>query len=467
MVDRLALHEISIAAAGELLRSGNLSSVDLTRYSLERIDALDHQVHSFVTVTRERALEDAAAADADFAAGVDRGPLQGIPYGLKDMYDTAGAPNTCQSKLLLGNVAGEDSEVAARLRSGGAVLLGKMSTYEFAIGGPSFDLPSPPSRNPWNTDCIPGGSSSGAGAAVAAGICRLAMGTDTAGSIRYPAGACGAVGLKPTYGLVSRRGVFPLSYSLDHCGPITWSVEDCAIAMEVVAGHDALDPSSADIMVPQFRREIDWGVQGLRIGVPRHFFESVPGVSRETVHALDDAIELLACNGAKVENARLPDYDLFNAVAKTLQYAEAYAIHERNLRTRPQDYGRIVRMRLTLGAFLSAADLVHAMRLRRELTESLNRGIFREFDALITVNTFGPAIRFDEASISPSPPMQPTPFNVTGNPALAMPTGLSSSGLPLSLQIVGRLFDEPMVVRIGAMLERLLGPKRRPQMANR
>lgn len=459
------MHELSIAEAGARMRSGALSSMELTRYSLDRVACLDERLRCFVSLTRERALDDAAAADADFVAGVDRGPLQGIPYGVKDMYDVGGLATTCHSKLLLENVSREDSEVAARLRRGGAVLLGKMSTYEFAIGGPSFDLPNPPPRNPWNIDHIPGGSSSGSGAAVAAGMCRLAMGTDTAGSIRYPAGACGTVGLKPTYGLVSRRGVFPLSYSLDHCGPIAWSVEDCAIAMEVVAGFDARDPSSADIRPLNFRRELGWGIQGLRIGIPRHFFEDVPGVSDETVYALDAAAELLARNGAKIEEVRLPDYNLFNAVAKTLQYAEAYAIHERELRTRPHDYGRIARLRLTLGAFLSAADLVQAMRLRRELTVTLNHKVLSDFDALITVNTLGPAIRFDEADIAPSPPVQPTPFNVTGNPAMAMPTGVSRSGLPLSLQIVGRLFEDPMVLRIGATLEHLLGAKLRPELA--
>ena len=412
------LHELSIAEAGALLRAGALTSMGLTEYSLGRIEAIDPRLHSFVTVTRERALKDAAVADADFKAGVDRGPFQGIPYGLKDVYDTAGVRTTCHSKLLLDNIPQQDSAVAARLRRAGGVLLGKMSTYEFALRGPSFDLPSPPARNPWNIDHIPGGSSSGSGAAVAAGICRMGMGTDTAGSIRYPAGACGAVGLKPTYGLVSRRGVFPLSYSLDHCGPIAWTVEDCAIVMEVVAGFDGKDPSSADIGVPEFRRALDWAVQGLRIGIPRHFFEGLAGVSDETANAIDTAAELLARAGAKVDDVRLPDYDVFNAVARTLQYAEGYAIHEENLQTRPHDYGRIGNVRLTLGAFLSASDIVHAMRLRRELTATLNGTVLHNFDALRTVNTLGPTIRFDEISVSPNPPMQPTPFNVTGNPAL-------------------------------------------------
>jgi aspartyl-tRNA(Asn)/glutamyl-tRNA(Gln) amidotransferase subunit A len=221
-------HELSIAEAGAALRSGAVTSAALTEHALARIAALDGALNSFITVTAERARADAAAADAAFEAGIDAGPMQGVPYALKDIYDTAGIRTTCHSKLLVDNVPAADSVVAAKLKAGGGVLLGKLSTHEFALGGPSFDLPFPPARNPWNPEHIPGGSSSGSGAAVAAGICRMAMGSDTGGSIRGPAAYCGTVGLKPTYGLVSRRGVFPLSYTLDHCGPLSWTVEDAA-----------------------------------------------------------------------------------------------------------------------------------------------------------------------------------------------------------------------------------------------
>ena len=228
------LHELSIAEAGRALRAGTLSSVALTQHALARIAALDPLLHSFVLVTRERALADAERADRELSAGIDKGPMHGIPYGMKDIYNTAGIRTTCHSKLLIDHVPSEDSVVEAKLRAGGAVLLGKLATHEFAIGGPSFDLPFPPARNPWNLDHFTGGSSSGSGAAVAAGITRMAMGSDTGGSIRGPAFYCGVVGLKPTYGRVSRRGVFPLSYTLDHCGPLTWTVEDAALTH---AGH--------------------------------------------------------------------------------------------------------------------------------------------------------------------------------------------------------------------------------------
>ena len=236
------LHELSIAEAGRQLRAGTLSSTILTQHALSRIASLDPLLHAFVLVTRERALADAARADREIKSGIDKGPMHGIPYALKDIYATAGIRTTCHSKLLIDNVPAEDCVVEAKFRAGGAVLLGKLATHEFALGGPSFDLPFPPARNPWNLDHFTGGSSSGSGAAVAAGLVRVAMGSDTGGSIRGPAFYCGTVGLKPTYGLVSRRGVFPLSYTLDHCGPLSWTVEDAALTMQVIAGYDPLDP---------------------------------------------------------------------------------------------------------------------------------------------------------------------------------------------------------------------------------
>ena len=230
-------------------------------------------------VTRERALADAERADRELAAGIDKGPMHGIPYGLKDIYDTAGIRTTCHSKLLVDNVPREDSVVEAKLKAGGAVLLGKLATHEFAIGGPSFDLPFPPARNPWNVDHFTGGSSSGSAAAVAAGFTRMAMGSDTGGSIRGPAFYCGIVGLKPTYGRVSRRGVFPLSYTLDHCGPLTWTVEDAALAMQVIAGHDPQDPASADVPVGDFTQELGRDLAGLRLAYPRSFFAQSEGIA--------------------------------------------------------------------------------------------------------------------------------------------------------------------------------------------
>lgn len=457
--DKKPLHELSIAEAGAQLRGGAITSKALTENALARISKHDKQLDSFIRLTGERALADADKADKDFSAGIDTGPMQGIPYALKDIYETADIPTTCHSKVLIDNVPKGDSVVGAKLAASGGVLLGKLATHEFAFGGPSFDLPFPPARNPWNRDCIPGGSSSGSGAAVAAGFVRMATGSDTGGSIRGPAGYCGTVGLKPTYGLVSRRGVFPLSYTLDHCGPLTWSVEDTALTMQVIAGYDPQDPGSVNVKIPDYRSQLGWGVQGLRIAIPRHFYVNALGVSHETIDAIDRAAQALTKAGAIVEEVKLTDYAIWNACGRVLITAESYAIHEQTLKTRPLDYGRYLHMRMILGATLSAADLTQALRLRRELSQELNNKILSKFDALITASTLTPAPRFDEAdpAVPPNFPTQTMPFNVTGNPAMSIPTGLSKAGLPLSMQIVGRPFDEPMVLRIGAEVERITG----------
>lgn len=453
------LHELSIAEAGAALRAGAVTSAELTRDALARIDAIDPAINSFITVTRARALADAEAADAAFAAGLDAGPMQGVPYALKDIYDTAGILTTCHSRLKVDDVPAEDSVVAARLKAGGGVLLGKLATHEFALGGPSFDLPFPPARNPWSTDHIPGGSSSGSGAAVAAGLCRMAMGSDTGGSIRGPAAYCGVVGLKPTYGLVSRRGVFPLSYTLDHCGPLSWTVEDTAITMEVIAGHDPLDPASADVPAPDFRRGLGWGVHGLRIAMPRHFFAKADGVSQEVVDAIDNVASLLARAGAIVDEVTLPDYELFNAVGRVIMFTEAFSIHEKDYRERPLDFGRLTFTRMVLGALTSGADFTQAMRLRRELAVAVNHKLLKRYDAILCASALAPAAGFDQVShgFPANWPIQTMPFNVTGNPAMSLPAGFSRGGLPLSVQLVGRPFDEPTVLRIGAALESMLG----------
>jgi aspartyl-tRNA(Asn)/glutamyl-tRNA(Gln) amidotransferase subunit A len=282
----------------------------------------------------------------------------------------------------------------------------------------------------------------------------MAMGSDTGGSIRGPAGYCGTIGLKPTYGLVSRRGVFPLSYTLDHCGPLSWTVEDSAIAMEVIAGFDPLDPASADVPVPDFRGKLGKGVQGMRLGVPRHWFVKADGVAAETVRAIDDAAQTLAKLGAVIEEIELPDYELYNACGRVIMFSEAYAIHEKDFQTRPQDFGLYTYLRMSMGAFVSATDLTQAMRLRRELAVAVNAKL-KHCDALITASTLGPAPPFAdvEPNSPPNFPIQTMPFDVTGNPAMSIPTGFSASGLPLSMQIIGRAFDEPTVLGIGAAFE--------------
>ncbi|MBR3369487.1 MAG: amidase [Rhodobacteraceae bacterium] len=455
----IPLNDLSILDAGALLRAGTISAKDLAKDALARIGALDDKLNSFITLTTDRALADADAADADFANGIDKGPMQGIPYALKDIFNTAGIRTTCHSKLLQDHVPTSDCVVAEKLRSGGGVLIGKTATHEFAFGGPSFDLPFPPARNPWNPDHIPGGSSSGSGAAVAAGFVRMAMGSDTGGSIRGPAAYCGTVGLKPTYGLVSRRGVFPLSFTLDHAGPLSRSVDDTAATMQVIAGYDPLDPASADPGALDFLGGINDGIEGMKFAFPRHFFEDAEGVSDEVVSALDAAIVKLGELGATVDIVTLPDYELFNAAGRVILLSEAYAIHEADMKTRPLDYGRFTHARMAVGGLLSASDLMQALRVRRQLSISVNNTILGKYDAIIAASTLAPAGRFDE--IDPETPpawaIQTMPFNVTGNPAMSIPTGFSAQGLPLSMQIVGKPFADPTVLRIGKAYETAAG----------
>jgi aspartyl-tRNA(Asn)/glutamyl-tRNA(Gln) amidotransferase subunit A len=454
----LDLTALSIAEAGRQLRAGKTTSEALTRAAFERIHASDPKLNAFIRILEDRAHEDARRADAELAAGADRGPLHGIPYGLKDIYDSAGVPTTCHSRLRLDVVPQTDSVVAARLKAAGGVLTGKLATHEFATGGPSFDLPFPPARNPWNLDHIPGGSSSGSGAAVASGMMRVAMGSDTGGSIRGPAAYCGLVGLKATYGRVSRRGVFPLSYTLDHCGPLSRSVEDAAIILQIIAGHDPDDPASADQPVPNYRESLETGVSGLRIGIPRHFYAGAPATTPDLVAAMDRIAATLRDAGAVVEDISLPDYALFAACGRVILTSEAFAIHECDLRARPEQFGELTWLRIAPGALITAPDLVQAFRLRRELSDAVEVG-FDRFDALITPAALCEAPRFDAPMPvrSADAPVQTIPFNVTGHPAMTVPIGLGASGLPLGLQVVSRHFDEAMVLRVGRAVEKLSG----------
>jgi aspartyl-tRNA(Asn)/glutamyl-tRNA(Gln) amidotransferase subunit A len=449
--------QLTIAEARRAIAEGDLSPVALTEAYLERIAALDQQLHSFVLVTRDEALA-AAEALAGRPAG---GALHGIPIGLKDIYKTRGIRTTAGSRRYLDHVPEEDAATWVRLRSAGAILLGKQETHEFAIGGPDFSLPFEPARNPWNTAHYPAGSSSGSAVAVAAGLCAGAMGSDTGGSIRGPAAYCGIVGLKPTYGRVSRRGVFPLSYTLDHCGPLTRTVEDCAIMMSALAGYDPLDPASADVPVADYRAALTTRLDGLTIGVLRRFHEhdavadfgadSAP--SAAYTGAFDAACRTLESLGARLVDVRLSpliDYDDTNRV---IMLAEGYALHEKDFRERPQDFGHHMFARLAMGAFLSAADYVEAMRQRRELCLEFARAL-DNVDVVISANATGPAPRIDQVPLWGvfERASYTAPFNLTGSPALSVPIGFENA-LPLAFQIAGKAFDEAGVMRVGHAFE--------------
>ena len=452
-------HNLPVAALGRGLRNGTLTAEELTRKALARIASHDGRLHAFVRVDGDAALEASRAADAELRAGQDRGPMHGIPYALKDIYDAAGLPTTCHSHLRLNSVATEDSAVAACFRRGGAILLGKLATYEFALGGPSFDLPFPPARNPWNPDRVPGGSSSGSAAAVAAGFVRVAPGSCTAGSIRGPAAWCGTVGMKPTYGRVSRRGVFPLAWSLDHCGPLARSVEDAAIALQVMAGYDPLDPASADVPVPDYRAGLGEGMAGLRVGVPRSLFAQDPALADDARDCIERALTCLRDAGASVMEVTLPDYALYRSCNRVIMAAEMYAIHRTELRTRLPEYGEIAARRFASGAAIDAADYLAAQRLRGILTRVVDAALDR-CDVLVTAISLDTAPPF--GLHGSTWPLQPATFNVSGHPAMSVPVGLARDGLPLAVQVAGRPFDEATVLRVGRALECLTGWERVP-----
>jgi len=448
---------LSVADAAALIAAKRLSPVELVQAYLARIERLNDAWHAYVRVLPDEALAAARAAEAEIAAGHYRGPLHGIPIGLKDIYDTAGVATEGGSKLCLGRVPAADATTARLLKQAGAILLGKLTTWEFAIGGTAFDTPFPPARNPWNRERDPAGSSSGSGAAVAAGLCAMAMGSDTGGSIRWPAAWCGLAGLKPTYGRVSRAGIMPLSFSLDHAGPLTWTVEDSAIVLQAIAGHDPRDPAAADRPVPDYRAAAlaSSDLKGLRLGIARAMFERDCPASGAMGKAFEAAVEVLRGLGVAIAAIELPPLALYNATASLITRSEGFAIHEKTLRERPQDYGALARDRLTIGAYVRASDMVQAMRRRLMLVEATEAAM-EGFDAILLPTCPDPAPALGELApyFDNRRPMYMRPFNLTGQPALSLCNGFDEAGLPLSLQIVGRHFGEATVLRIGHAYER-------------
>jgi aspartyl-tRNA(Asn)/glutamyl-tRNA(Gln) amidotransferase subunit A len=450
----VTLHARPIAALAQGLRTGEFTAEELARATLARIDHLDGIVNAFVRVEAAAAVTAARAADAELRAGLDRGLLHGIPYATKDMIDVAGLPTTCHSRSRLHHRATADAAVTERLRAAGAVLVGKVATFEFALGVTGPDGAFPPARNPWNPGHIPGGSSSGSAAGVAAGFVRFATGTCSSGSIRGPAAWCGVVGLKPSFGRVSRRGIFPLSWTMDHGGPLAASVEDAAIALQAMAGHDPLDPGSVDRPVPDMRAGLEDGVKGLRIGVPWHFFEHDPALTPDARDGIDRTLALLSDAGATIHRVTLADLPQFLACSRVIMAAEAFAIHRQQLAQTLHDYGEATVRRFALGAGVGAAEYLDAQRLRGMLTSNVD-SVLSGHDALLTAISLGPAPSFAAQRNSTAWPLQASPFNVTGHPAISVPIGLDRDGLPLAVQVVGRQFDEPGVFRIARSIERL------------
>ena len=440
---------LMIAELNRLYGRHEVSPVEVTRGLLDRIATHDGELHSFIRVTPEVALAEAAAAERELMAGRHRGPMHGIPYALKDIVETAGIPTTGHSKLCQDYVPSADAHLVTLLKAGGAVLMGKLATWEFALGGPSWDLPWPPARNPWNLGTLPGGSSSGAGAAVAAGFVPGAIGTDTGGSIRGPAAVCGIAGLKPTYGRVSRRGVFPNTFTMDHRGPLTRSAEDIALLLQVIAGFDPDDPGSEDSPVPDYTAALTGRIEGLHLGLIEHWYAD------DTAHpdlapAIDAAVEILRGLGAAIEPVMLSSLRDYTDCKTTISIAELYAIHEKDLKTRPQDFGRILRNRVLPGALIRAEDYVQALRWRTVLARE-QAMLLKRFDALLTAGSLNvadpadPNLRDRLVSV----PSITMPFSVGGLPALNIPCGFSRrEGLPLSLQIAAAPMAEATVLRV-------------------
>ena len=456
------LHWLTIAEAARLIETRALSPVELVDSRLGRIQRLDGRLNSFIRVLAEPARAAARAAEAEIAAGRYRGPLHGIPLGLKDIYETEGVATTGHSKVMQDHVPAADAFSVARLRQAGAIIVGKLATHEFALGGPSFDLPWPPARNPWDTSRFTGGSSSGTGAAVAAGLVLGGTGSDTGGSIRGPAAYCGLAGIKPSYGLVSRAGILPLAFSLDHAGPMAWTAEDCAILLSAMAGYDPADPASADQPSVDYRPALAGDVRGVRIGHIRHFYETDNPANAATRDAIAAALRTLEGLGCSVRDLTLSPLSEWVACGVVILLSEAYAIHEANLRARFADYGEIFRDRMVLAALLTAGDYVQALRRRRELIREFDRAT-AGVDLVITAAapSEAPPIEAVGKFATFERPMLTMPFNVTGSPAMSVCCGYTDAGLPLSLQIVGKRFEDAAVLRLAHAYEEATPWRRR------
>ncbi|BBY46680.1 amidase (plasmid) [Mycolicibacterium arabiense] len=438
-----------IAAVGGLLADRSLSAVELTDTMLERIAAIDPTVQAFVTVLDRSAREQAAAADAEIASGGYRGPLHGIPIAIKDIYNTAGVETTCCSQVRRGHVPDSDATVVRKLKEAGAVVLGKVSTHEFAFG---FD--SEPTRNPWNPDHIPSGSSGGSGAALAAGLCFAATGSDTGGSIRAPAAANGVVGIKPTYGRVSKHGVAALSWSLDHAGPMARTPRDLAILLTIMAGHDPLDTDSKHVAVEDYCAALTGDVRGLRMGVPSGYFtdDVTPAVGEAFAAATAHFGEL----GATLVPVNVDFLDPALDAMMAIAMAEAAAYHRDAMARTPHLFGAETRSLLDAGTLMSASTYLNAQRVRAAIKDCFRQAL-RDVDVLLTPTQPRTAMKVGqtvthigsrEESVFEVSARFCAPFNLSGLPAVSVPCGWCPDGLPIGLQIVGKPFDEAIVLRV-------------------
>jgi aspartyl-tRNA(Asn)/glutamyl-tRNA(Gln) amidotransferase subunit A len=440
-----------------LVQSRKLSPVEIVDAHLVRIEATEPALNSFITLLPEQARAAARRAEAEIQSGRYRGPLHGIPVGLKDLFHTGGVRTTSGSRIFDTFVPKEDCTVAARLQRAGAILLGKLNMHQFAYGPTGENPDYGHMHNPWDPERIAGGSSGGSGSAAAAGQCPITLGSDTGGSIRIPAALCGIVGLKPTYGLVSRHGLTPLAWSMDHPGPMTRTVEDAALTMNVIAGHDPKDGASADVAIPDYLGPLTGpdsvGIRGLRIGVPREFWEAP--VDPQVAQSVREAIALLGELGATVTEVSLPMFPASQAISNAILMPEASAYHRDRLAQEADKLYPPVRLRIEAGLFISAADYLRAQQARRLFNRQARR-LLQQVDLLA-----GPAvpvtappllassveINGQQVGTTATLTQFSRPYNITGFPAISVPCGFSDAGLPIGLQLAGRPFDEPTVLR--------------------
>jgi len=452
------LHYLTIAEASERIRSGQLSPVTLVEACLERIAALDPKLHAFITLTAEQALSQARTAETEIRAGRYLGPLHGIPIAHKDIVCTQGVRTTAHSNQLRDWVPDEDATVYTRLKAAGAISLGKTSLWEFAYGNPGETVAFPPARNPWNVDYSPGGSSSGSGAAVSAGLCFGATGTDTGGSIRHPAAVCSIVGMKPTFGRVSVHGVLPLAASLDHVGPMTRTVHDNLLMLQAMAGYDPKDATSANLPVSDYSAAVMAGVKGMQLAVPRRFIAS-NSHDPECVWAFEEALRVLRDLGATTVDLDFPETAWAADLGTRILLAEAYAYHRKNLQERPEKFDRSLRERLSAATKMTEAELCEAQEVRASLIRNYAELFAGGMDAIVSVGR--EAISDTMETLINSPAARrggcTRMYNLSGMPALVLPMGFGAHGMPLGLQLSADMFREDIVYRVAAAYEAASG----------
>ncbi|GIV95715.1 MAG: amidase [Herpetosiphonaceae bacterium] len=457
----MELTALSITEAARLIEQRQLSPVELTRAHLERIEQIDPAINSFITVAAEAALQQAQAAEVEIGRGQYRGPLHGIPIGLKDIFETQGLRTTAGSKFLADSIPSEDAAVVKRLKQQGAIILGKQNMHEWAMSVTTNNPHYGACKNPWMPDCIPGGSSGGSGAALAAQLCMGSLGSDTAGSIRIPAAFCGVVGLKPTYGRVSRRGVIPLSWSLDHVGPLARRVADVALLLGAITGYDPSDPYSIDAPEDDYLAQLEGGVKGWHIALARDgFLSEAKHDDPEVAQAVEQAVSIFEQLGARVSEIALPEAREAQQMALRIIVSDAALFHRERMEERPEDFGVDVLSALRRGASHTAVDYAQARRTQMMLRHHWG-ALFNTYDLIMTPTTPTTAPPREETPDSkahrPSLVSYTAPFSLMGMPALSVPCGLSQAGLPIGLQLVAPVWTEARLLRAGYAYEQAAG----------